>query len=144
GTSTLGVLAGRAPGSYVGPGFDCNLALARTEDSGSEKPIEMVYWGMGAEWADSLGCDIINSSLGYNLFPDSAGTNITWPMLDGHTTIVTRAAEIAAAKGILVVTAAGNDGSNPSPIVRQKIGAPADADGDSVLAIAAVDSFGVR
>jgi subtilisin family serine protease len=142
GTTTLGTVAGRKPGVYISPAYGCNVALARTEDSGSEKPIEMVYWGMGAEWADSLGCDIITSSLGYNLFPDSAGTDITYPMLDGHTSIVTRAAEIAAAKGILVVNSAGNDGNNAS--VGRKISAPADANGDSVLAIAAVDSFGVR
>jgi len=86
----------------------------RTEEDATEKPIEMVYWGMGAEWADSLGCDIISSSLGYNVFPDSVGTDITYPMLDGHTTIITRAAEIARGqRGILVVNSAGNDGSNP-------------------------------
>src|SRR5438552_18829622 len=101
----------------------------------------MVYWGMGVEWADSLGCDIISSSLGYNLFPDSIGVDITYPMLDGHTTIITRAAEIAAAKGILVVNAVGNDGSNPR--VGYKLSAPSDANGDSVLAVGAVDSLGV-
>ena len=63
-------------------------------------------------------------------------------MLDGHTTIVTRAAEIAAAKGILVVNSAGNDGNNAR--VGRKISAPADANGDSVLAVGAVDSLGVR
>ena len=63
-------------------------------------------------------------------------------MLDGRTTIVSRAAAIAAAKGILVVVSAGNDGNNAR--VGRKISAPADAHGDSVLAIAAVDSLGVR
>jgi subtilisin family serine protease len=138
----LSALAGNAPGIYLGPAHGANFALGRTEDGASEKPIEMVYWAMGAEWADSLGCDLISSSLGYNLFPDSAGTDITYAMLDGHTTVITRAAEIAAAKGILVVVSAGNDGNNPA--VGRKVGAPADAHGDSVLAIAAVDSFGVR
>jgi subtilisin family serine protease len=142
GTQVLSVLAGNAPGRYLGPAHGANLSLARTEDGLSEKPIEMVYWAMGAEWADSLGCDLISSSLGYNLFPDSAGTDLTYAMLDGHTSIVTRAAEIAAAKGILVVVSAGNDGNNPA--VGRKVGAPADAHGDSVIAIAAVDSFGVR
>ncbi|HEY6195940.1 MAG TPA: S8 family serine peptidase [Candidatus Eisenbacteria bacterium] len=142
GTTTLSVLAGNAPGIYIGPGYGSNLSLGRTEYDPTEKPIEMVFWGMGAEWADSLGCDIISSSLGYNLFPDSAGTDITYPMLDGHSTIVTRAAEIAAAKGMLVVISAGNGGFDTG--VAGKISAPADANGDSVLAIAAVDSFGVR
>jgi len=142
GTWVLSTLAGKAPGRYVGPGFGANLALGRTEYDPTEKPIEMVWWAMGAEWADSLGCDIISSSLGYNLFPDSAGTDLTYEMLDGHTSVVTRAAEIAAAKGILVVVSAGNDGNRSS--VGYKVDAPADAHGDSVLAIAAVDSFGVR
>ncbi len=142
GMQVLSALAGNAPGRYLGPAHGANLSLGRTEDGLSEKPIEMVYWAMGAEWADSLGCDLISSSLGYNLFPDSAGTDLTYAMLDGHTSIVTRAAEIAAAKGILVVVSAGNDGNNPA--VGRKVGAPADAHGDSVLAIAAVDSFGVR
>jgi subtilisin family serine protease len=142
GTATLSALGGRAPGRYLGAAPGCNAILGRTEDDGSEKPIEMVYWTMGAEWADSLGADIISSSLTYNLFPDSAGTDLTYPQLDGHTAIITRAAEIAAAKGILVVTSAGNDGNNRN--VGRKVGAPADANGDSVIAIAAVDSFGVR
>ncbi len=142
GTATLSALAGRAPGRYMAAAPGCNAALARTEDDGSEKPIEMVWWAMGAEWADSLGMDIISASLGYNLFPDSAGTDLSYSDLDGHTSIVTRAAEIAAAKGILVVVSAGNDGLNAR--VGRKVGAPADANGDSVLAIAAVDSFGVR
>ena len=142
GTWVLSALAGRSIGRYVGPAFSANFALGRTEYSASEKPIEMVWWAMGAEWADSLGCDIISSSLGYNLFPDSAGNDLTYAMLDGHTSIVTRAAEIAAAKGILVVVSAGNDGNNAA--VGRKVCAPADAHGDSVLAIGAVDSLGVR
>ena len=126
----------------LGPAYGCILYLGRTEYDPTEKPIEMVYWGMGAEWADSLGADIISSSLGYKFFPDSAGHDLTYDLLDGHTAIVTRAAEIAAAKGILVVVSAGNDGNNPR--TGYKVGAPADANGDSVLAIGAVDSLGVR
>jgi subtilisin family serine protease len=141
GTTTLSVLAGRKVGVYIGPGYGANLILGRTEDSGSEKPVEMVYWGMGAEWADSLGADIISSSLGYNLFDKNAGGDITYPMLDGHTTVVTRAAEIAAAKGILIVNSAGNDGSHA--YVGYKINAPSDTNGDSLLAVGAVDSLGV-
>src|SRR6185503_654755 len=141
GTWTLSQLAGRATGRYLGSAYSCNAILGRTEDDGSETPIEMVYWAMGAEWADSLGADVISSSLGYNIF-DPPGPNITYPMLDGHTTTITRAAEIAAAKGILVVVSAGNDGQHS--FAGYKIGAPADANGDSVLAIGALDSLGVR
>lgn len=141
---TLSVIGGNKPGRYVGPAFGARYALARTENSASEKPIEMVWWAMGAEWADSLGADLISSSLGYTTFPDSAGGaySLTWPMMDGHTSIVTRAAEIAASRGILVVNSAGNDGASPFPA--NKLSAPSDANGDSVLCIAATDSLGVR
>lgn len=142
GTMTLSALAGRKDGVYMSTAPGCNVILGRTEDDGSEKPIEMVYWAQGAEWADSLGADVISTSLGYNLFPDSAGTDLTYPMLDGHTSIITRAASIAAAKGILVVVSAGNDGNNAA--VGRKVSAPADANGDSVIAIGALDSLGVR
>lgn len=141
---TLSAIGGNKPGRYIGPAFGATYALARTEDTASEKPIEMVNWAMGAEWADSLGADVISSSLGYNTFPDSGGGayDITWPMLDGKTSIVTRAAQIAASRGILVVNSAGNSGSAPFPAY--KISAPSDANGDSVLCIAAVDSLGNR
>ena len=141
GTKTLSQLGGRASGRYLGSAYSCNAILGRTEDVNSETPIEMVYWSMGAEWADSLGAHVISSSLGYNIF-DPPGPNIGYPMLDGHTSTVTRAAEIAAAKGILVVVSAGNDGQRSS--VGYKIGAPADANGDSVLTIGALDSLGIR
>lgn len=141
---TLSAIGGNKPGRYIGPAFGAKFALARTENSQSEKPIEMVWWGMGAEWADSLGADVISSSLGYTTFPDSAGGaySLTWPMMNGHTAIVTRAAEIAASRGILVVNSAGNDGAAPFPA--HKLSAPSDANGDSVLCIAAVDSLGNR
>jgi subtilisin family serine protease len=142
GTMVMSAVGGNKPGRYVGPAHGANYLLARTEYDPTEKPIEMVYWGMAAEWADSLGADIITTSLGYNLFPDSAGMDLTYAMLDGHTSIVTRAASIAARKGILVVCSAGNDGNNPA--VGRKVGAPADANGDSVIAIGAVDSLGNR
>src|SRR5262245_51375912 len=142
GSWVLGALAGNKPGRYVGAAYDANMILGRTEYDPSETTIEMVYWSMGAEWADSLGADIISSSLGYNIFIDSPEGNLSYQMLDGHTSVVTRAAEIAAAKGILVVVSAGNDGTHS--YVGYKVGAPADANGDSVIAIAAVDTNGVR
>jgi len=100
--------------------------------------VEMVYWGMGAEWADSLGADVISTSLGYSTF-DPPDTSYTYADMDGHTTIITRAAEIAASKGMLVVAAVGNDGAD----VWHYLDAPSDADGDSVLAAGAVDLSGV-
>ncbi|MFN8586947.1 MAG: S8 family serine peptidase [Candidatus Eisenbacteria bacterium] len=141
GQYVLSCVGGNSPGNFVGPAYGAKFALARTEYSASETPVELVNWAMGAEWADSLGARIITSSLGYNLMDDPAQT-LTYSMLDGHTTLVTRAAQIAASRGILVVNSAGNDGSNPS--VGYKIAAPSDANGDSVLSIAAVDVSGVR
>lgn len=138
---TLSAVGGNLPGVFVGPAYGARFALARTEDSGSEKPVEMVNWLLASEWADSLGADIISSSLGYLAFPDSAGTSLSYAQLDGHTSIVTRAAEIAAAKGILVVNSAGNSGYSAAP---RTLDAPADACGDSMLAVGAVDSTGLR
>jgi hypothetical protein len=137
GTWVLGCIAGNLPGTYVGAAFGAEFALARTEVHITETPQEMVYWGMGAEWADSLGADIISSSLGYYTFDDSED-DYAYQDMDGHTTIVTRAAEIAASKGILVVTAVGNEGNSPWHYLI----APSDANGDSVLAVGAVDASG--
>jgi subtilisin family serine protease len=94
---------------------------------------------MAAEWADSLGADIISTSLGYNTFDYGLG-NYSYADMNGHTTVITRAAEIAASKGMLVVAAAGNEGGS----AWKKVLAPADANGDSVLSIGAVNSFGSR
>lgn len=137
GTWVMGCIAGNLPGAYLGTGYGAHFALARTEITSSETPIEMVYWGMGAEWADSLGADLISSSLGYFQFDNSAD-NYTYSDMDGHTTTVTRAAEIAASKGILVVDAVGNEGTSPWHYLI----APSDANGDSLIAAGAVDAGG--
>lgn len=140
---TLSAAGGNKPGTYVGPAYGATFALARTEDSRSETPVELVNWAMGAEWADSLGADILSSSLGYTYFDAAwSSENILYPMRDGHTSLVTRAAQIAASRGILVVNSAGNDGNAGG--WNAKISAPGDADGDSVLCIGSVDSLGNR
>jgi subtilisin family serine protease len=143
GQETFSAIGGKLPGIYVGPAYGATFMLGRTEYDPTEHPIEMTNWAMGAEWADSAGADLISCSLGYNVFdaPDQ-GLSITYPMLDGHTSVITRAAEIAAAKGILVVNSAGNDGGKLYP--NDKISTPSDANGDSVLCIAATDSLGTR
>lgn len=137
----LGCMAGNRPGGYVGTAPGATYALARTENGSSETGVEMLYWSQGAEWADSLGADVINSSLGYSTFPDDPAANIALSELDGRTTIVSRAAEIAASKGILVVNSAGNEGNNST---WRKITAPADVHGDSLIAAGAVDLSGLR
>jgi subtilisin family serine protease len=138
GTMTFGCIAGYEPGVYLGSAYGAQFALARTEVATSETPVEMLYWSEAAEWADSLGADIISSSLGYNRF-DSPWPSLGPADLDGHTSEVSRAAEIAASKGILVVNSAGNGGDGPPPMLV----APADVNGDSLIAVGAVDSFGV-
>lgn len=138
GTWVLGCLAANRFGTYVGAAFGADLALARTEDGIREVPAEMLYWSMAAEWADSLGADIISSSLGYFRFPDAPSASYTYEDMDGHTTEVTRAAQIAASKGILVVNSVGNEGNTPW----RHLIAPADMNGDSMLAVGAVDLFG--
>ena len=139
GTWVMGCVAGNKPGSYVGTAPGATFALARTEVDASESTIEMVYWGMAAEWADSLGADLITTSLGYTQFDGGIG-DYTYADMNGHTTTVAQAAEIAASKGILVVAAAGNEGNKPW----MKIVSPADVNGDSLIAAGAVTSAGVR
>lgn len=119
---------------YKGTGFDATFYLFRTEDAATETPLEMMNWMVAAEKADSLGVDIINSSLGYSEFDDSLD-NFTYADMNGDNALITIAADIAASKGILVVSSAGNAGND----AWHYITAPADA--DSVLTVGAVDSL---
>jgi len=137
GTNVMGCIAGNLPGAYVGSGFGAQFALGRTENDIGETPAEMLFWGMGAEWADSLGADLITSSLGYSTFSNPAD-NYAYADMDGRTTDVSRAAEIAASKGILVVNAVGNEGNSPWHYLI----APSDVRTDSLIAVGAVDQFG--
>ena len=137
GTQVMGCIAGNRPGVYVGSGYGADFALARTENDFAERPVEMLWWGMGAEWADSLGADIISSSLAYNTFDDGIG-DYTYADMDGHTTDISRAAQIAASKGILVVNSVGNTGNTGWHYLM----APADVNGDSLIAVGSVDASG--
>jgi hypothetical protein len=134
GTEVLGCLAGRLPGPdslHAGPALglapDATYLLARTESLGRERIGEEEAWLKAAEWADREGADIISSSLAYTeqrYFPE-------W--MDGRHSLIGRAANLAARKGMLVVSAAGNDGDDDWG----RIGTPADA--DSVLAVGGLD-----
>jgi serine protease AprX len=137
GTLSLSVIAGNWPGAHMGTAYQAQVALAKTEWVASEAAVEMDYWLMAAEWADSLGADVISSSLGYTTFDDPADS-YTYADLDGRTTVVTLAAVEAARRGITVVTAQGNGGGS----AWFRLIAP--ADGDSVCAVGAVDSFQVK
>lgn len=132
GMSVLSCIAGVQQGKLIGTGPGAQFFLLRSEDAATETISEEYYWEMAAVWADSAGADIINSSLGYTTFDNPADSH-SYADMDGKTTIVTKAANKAASKGILVVNSAGNSGASSW----KYIGAP--ADGDSVLAIGAVD-----
>jgi hypothetical protein len=123
GTLTLSLAGGYDPGFLVSPAFDSKYILAKTENTNSETPLEEDNWVAAAEWADSLGADIITSSLGYLNF-ESPYTSYTWEDMNGSTALITRAADIAVSKGIVVVISAGNDGYNAS---HNTLNAPADA-----------------
>ena len=135
GMNVLSCMAANLPGNIVGTAPKAKYWLLRTEDAGSEGIIEEINWLRAAEFADSVGVDIINSSLGYRNFDNSAD-NHGYADLDGNTTIITKAADMVASKGIFVVSSAGNSGGPPW----FKIVAPADA--DSILTVGAVDSVG--
>ncbi|GCD76836.1 serine protease [Thermaurantimonas aggregans] len=137
GTAVLGVLASYAPGQMIGTAPKADYILLQTEFEPTETRQEEYNWLAGAELSDSLGVDIINSSLGYSTF-DNPADNYTVAQLNGQTAIVTQAALWAARKGMLVVNSAGNEGNSSW----QKILFPADA--DSILAVGGVNSAGQR
>ena len=138
GREVLSCMAAYEPNLMIGTAPKASYWLLRSEDVTSENLIEEYNWVCAAEFADSVGADIINSSLGYTTFDDPSVSH-TYADMNGRTAISTIGAEIASSKGILVVNSAGNDGlSSTFPW----IGAP--ADGDSVFTIGAVDAYGVR
>ncbi|MFQ5511429.1 MAG: S8 family serine peptidase [Candidatus Krumholzibacteriia bacterium] len=140
GTWTLSTIGGFEPGQLIGPAWGATYLLAKTENTSWERHVEEDAWIAGAEWGDSIGTDIISSSLGYLDGFTSPDPDYTWSDMDGNTTIVTIGADIAAGRGILVVNSAGNNALAP-PGTNSLIGP---ADGDSVLAVGAITNTGVR
>jgi subtilisin family serine protease len=138
GTATLSVLGGYRPGQLIGPAYAASFLLAKTENTESETPVEEDNWAAAAEWAESMGADVISSSLGYLEF-DRPFTSYTAADMDGETAVSTRAADLAGERGVVVVNSAGNEGPNTA---HNTLGAP--ADGDLVLAVGAVTSSGSR
>ena len=127
GTMTTGCVAGVSKDIQTGLATDCELLLALTEFNIREPFKEEEYWLAAAEWADKNGADIISSSLGYSF------ERYFYKDMNGHTSLVSKAARMAIRKGILVVNSAGNEYTNPW----QFIITPADV--DSVLTIGGVD-----
>ncbi len=132
GSRTFSDIAGLLDGDFVGTAPQASYYLYVTEEGGAENPVEEAYWVEALERADSLGVDVINTSLGYQDFDDSS-YNHQYEDLDGQTTISARGANHALDKGMLLVTSAGNDGNGFGHVAT-----PADSPG--VFTVGAVDS----
>lgn len=137
GMQVLSCMAADQPHVMVGTAPQAGFWLFRTENSKAEEPVEEDYWVAAAEYADSVGVDIINTSLGYYDFDDKSNNYKRW-QLDGKTSLMSRAASIAANKGILVVCSAGNTGTD----YWKKITPPADAEG--IITVGALTTEGVN
>ncbi|MFO7828857.1 MAG: S8 family serine peptidase [Bacteroidales bacterium] len=134
GMKVLSVMGGNIPGELIGTAPKANYWLLRTEETASEFSIEEDNWVAAAEFADSVGADIINTSLGYFEFDDPL-LNYIYQDMNGNTAFITKAADIAASKGMLVVASAGNQGDDPWKYIT------APADGDSVLTVGSVNQY---
>ena len=132
GTKVLSAMAARAPEVIIGTAPDASYWLLRCEDPLTEQPVEEDYWTMAAEMADSLGVDIINSSLGYYAYDNGHG-NYSLQDLDGKTAFISRSASMLAQKGMIHCNSAGNSGMGQW----KKISVPADA--DNILTVGAID-----
>ncbi len=137
GTAVLSLAGGNYPDSFTGAAPDVSLVLLRTEDAGNETHMEELNWVNALEWADSVGVDIIHSSLGYSVF-DTLEGDYTYANMDGETTIITQATKVAIEKGIFVTNSAGNEGAKEWKYIT------APCDGEGVLCVGAVDSFRVK
>lgn len=138
GTLVLSTMGGYKVNALVGTAPNASYYLFITEIDALENPLEESLWVEAAEKADALGVDIITSSLGYFGERDESRYNHTYSDMNGTTNFVSRGAEIAFSKGIIVLASAGNDGAKTEP----HIGSPADA--VSVLAIGSVTASKVK
>lgn len=132
GTNVLSDIAGYVEGEFIGTAPDASFYLFITEDGPNETPLEESLWVEAAERADSLGVNVINTSLGYTTF-DNSDYDYSFEDMDGNTTFISRGAAIGASRGMLLVNAAGNSGNGSN----KYIGAPADV--ETVFSIGAVN-----
>jgi subtilisin family serine protease len=132
GTKVLSAIAAQAPEVIIGTAPEATFWLLRCEDPLTEQPVEEDFWTMAAEYADSVGADIINSSLGYNNYDGSLGS-YRLQDLDGRTAFISRTASMLASKGMVLCNSAGNSGMGQW----KKIGVPADA--DDIITVGAID-----
>jgi serine protease AprX len=142
GQLTLSALGGFDNGNLVGPAYGASFILAKTEIDSSGNAadfrIEEDLYVEGLEWEERLGAEIVSSSLGYNIFLD--GPSYSYQDMNGRTATVSKAAQVAARKGVLLVTAMGNEGNYQSARKTGTLIAPADA--DSIVSVGAVSSGG--
>lgn len=136
GMNVLSCMASYTPNKMIGTAPMASYWLIRTEDANTENPIEEANWVAGAEFADSAGADLINSSLGYTTY-DIASMSYTYKNLDG-TSLISRAATVCASKGLIVCNAAGNEGDGKWKYV----GVPADA--ENIISVGGVTYSGAH
>ncbi len=136
GTAVFSVIGGSKDSALIGAAYSSSFILAKTEDIRSETHVEEDNYAAALIWMESLGVDITTSSLGYNEFDDSV-FSYKYSDMNGKTTIVTKAAELAFQRGVVTLTAAGNEGNNSW----FHIIAP--ADGFNTIAVGAVNSNNV-
>ncbi len=137
GTATLSSLAGFKEGKLIGPAFNSDFILAKTEYVSTETPMEEDFWLEAAEWAEAYGADVITSSLVYKAFDKPYTDNsYTYADFDGKTSIITIAGDFAAHYGVVVCNATGNYYQSDPPSLGSA------SDGDSVIGVGAVDKQG--
>ena len=135
GTMVLSTMGAHADSAFVGTAPEASYLLLRSEDGRSEQEVEEDYWAQAAEYADSAGADVINTSLGYTRF-DNRGTSHRYSEQDGRTALISRTASMLASKGIVMVCSAGNEGAG----TWKRIGFPADARHCLTVAALSADS----
>ncbi|OLD61114.1 MAG: hypothetical protein AUI33_14930, partial [Ignavibacteria bacterium 13_1_40CM_2_61_4] len=134
GSLTMSVLGGYMPGRLVGPAFDAEFILGKTEDVHSETPVEEDNWAAGIEWMEGHGADLVSSSLGYNIFDGGSGYLWSRGDFNGKTSVTAMAAARAARLGVVVCDAMGNEGNGDGSMGTMLT--PADA--DSIISVGAV------
>jgi len=134
GTMVLSCIGTNQPGTFVGTAPEASFWLLRSEDGHSEQLVEEDTWCAAIEFADSVGADVVNTSLGYTEF-DNKADNVRYYELDGKTHLISRSASMAANKGMVCCQSAGNSAFYDA---WKLIGAPADA--DNILTVGAVNS----
>lgn len=133
GMYTYSALSGYREGALIGPAYGSSFLLAKTEITATETQIEEDLYVQGLEWLEQQGADVVSSSLGYIDW-------YTYAQLDGNTAVTTRAARIATRKGVLLVTAMGNEGWYQSGNTGPTGTMIAPADADSIISVGAVSS----